>query len=131
MRVPVWIVPALVAAAAAIGVGGSRVVAAPSLVREYASAPSGRELRTASFVVKGVRCVDTADRAARQLDGQAGVVRLTAWASRARLDVLFDPEATGAGGIREAIEAPVYDEATGEITFGVYDVREVDGVKVE
>jgi hypothetical protein len=132
MKAPAWIVPALVLAAAATGIGGSRLVAAPSIVRDYAGAPSsGHEPHTATFVVKGVRCVDTADRAARQLDGEAGILRLRAWASRARLEVAFDPATTDAGKIREAIEAPVYDETTGEITFGVYEVREIDGVKVE
>ncbi|MBZ0266749.1 hypothetical protein K8I85_01210 [bacterium] len=131
MRVSGWTVPALVAIAATIGVGASRLVAAPSLVRDYAAAPSPGEVRTATFVVSGVRCVDTAEAAARQIDGEPGVVRLTAWASRARLEVAFDPAATGVQAIRDAIEAPVFDTGTGEITFGVYEVREIDGVKVQ
>ena len=131
MRVSGWIIPTLVVAAAAIGVGGSRLLAAPSLVRDYAAPSPGRDLRTATFVVQGVRCVDTAEAAARQLDGETGVVRLTAWASRARLDVAFDPSTTDVGTIRDAIEAPVFDAATGEIVFGVYEVREVDHVNVE
>jgi len=132
MRVSGWIVPTLVVIAAVAGVGGSRLLAAPSLVREYAAAPPpGHDLRTATFVVNGVRCVDTAERAAHQIDGEPGVIRLTAWASRARLEVAFDPAATGVEAIRDAIEAPVFDADTGEITFGVYEVREIDGVKVE
>ena len=132
MKVSGWVVPALVVISAAIGVGGSRLLAAPSLVHEYAAAPSsGHDLQTARFVVKGVRCVDTAASAARQIDGEPGVIRLTAWAARAQLEVAFDPAATDVEAIREAIEAPVFDAATGEITFGVYVVREIDGVKVQ
>jgi len=131
MRAPAWIVPALVVAAAALGVGGARFLAAPSVVREYDAAPASGPLSVATFVVQGVRCVDTAAQAAGQLDGRAGVHRLTAWASQARLEVAFDPAATGVAAIRDALEAPVYDEATGEFVFGVYRVREIDGVKVE
>lgn len=131
MKVPAWIVPALVIAAAGLGVGGSRLLAAPSVVHEYAATPSpGEAARTATFVVQGVRCVDTAERAARQLDGEPGVIRLAAWASQARLMVTFDPSTTGADAIRDALEAPVYDESTGEFVFGVYTVREIDGVRV-
>ena len=108
---------------------------APSLVREYAAgdaqATSPTDARTSQFVVQGVKCVDTAERAAKQLDGVAGVQRLEAFASRARLEVTYDPAQVDAAALREAIEAPVHDEATGEYLFGLYEVIEMDGVKIE
>jgi hypothetical protein len=131
MRAPAWIVPALVVAAAVLGVGGARLFAAPSLVLDYAAPPPDGPTHAASFLVEGVRCVDTAARAARQLDDEPGVIRLTAWAPRAKLEVTFDPAVTSAAALRDAIEGPVYDESAGEFRFGVYVVREIDGVKVE
>lgn len=131
VKVPAWVVPALVVACAAAGVGSARLFAAPSVVRNYAPIPSGISSRTAVFVVEGVRCVDTAEAAARQLVDVPGVFRLTAWASRAKVEVVFDPAAVNPAALAEAIEGPVLDEATGEFRFGVYSVREVDGVKVD
>ncbi|MBM4129470.1 hypothetical protein FJ250_00360 [bacterium] len=136
MRAPAWLVPLLVVASAAGGVAGARLAVAPSLVREYAApgapgAPAdAAALRTSVLVVKGVMCVDTAERAARQLDGLAGVRRLEAFASRARLEVTYDPSLADAAVLREAIEAPVHEEATGEYLFGLYEVVEMDGVKI-
>jgi hypothetical protein len=131
MRAPRWIVPALAVACAAAGVGGARLFVAPSVTREFAAAAPGAATRKAKFVVNGIRCVDTAERAAGQLAGLPGVVRFTAYAARARADVVYDPAVTGPAAIREAFEAPVHDAATGEYLFGLYTVAEVDGVKVE
>ena len=130
MRAPAWIVPALVVVAAAAGVGGARLFAAPSVVRDFGAAAPEGAVRRAVFVVDGVRCVDTAQRAADQLAGTPGVVRFAAWASRAKVEITFDPAVTDASALREAIEGPVHDATTGEYLFGVYSVREVDGVKV-
>jgi hypothetical protein len=133
MKAPLWIVPALVIAAAASGVGGARLFAAPSFVRVYdhAAATPDATKRSALFVVEGVRCVDTAERAAKQLEGESGVIRFTSWASRAKVEIVFDPAITDVTALREAIEGPVYDDASGEFLFGLYVVREVDGAKVE
>ena len=130
MKAPRWIVPALVVTAAALGVTGARLFAQPSVVRDYAEAPANATVRATTFLVEGVRCVDTAERAARQLEGEPGVVRLTAWASQAKVEVTFDPSRTDPEALREALEDPVYDASTGEFRFGVYVVREIDGVKV-
>lgn len=132
MRAPAWLVPVLVVASAAGGVAGARLAVAPSIVREYA--PAGAAAATAQtsvFVVKGVKCVDTAERAAKQLDGMAGLQRLEAFASRARLEVTYDPALVDAAALRDALEAPVHDAATGEYLFGLYEVVEMDGVKIE
>lgn len=133
MRAPAWLVPLLVAACAAAGVAGARLLVAPSVVREYASPGAVKDaaaLRTSVLVVKGVKCVDTAERAAKLLDGVAGVRRLEAFASRGRLEVTYDPESVDAPRLREALEAPVHEPATGEYLFGLYEVVEMDGVKI-
>ena len=127
MRVPHWIVPALVVVAAVAGVGGARLFAAPSVVRDFGAAPPGAAPRHVVFIVQGVRCVDTAERAARQLEDVPGVIRFTAWAARAKVEVIYDPAATGAPALKDAIEGPVFDEATGEFLFGVFAVREIEG----
>lgn len=131
VKVPAWVVPALVVACAAAGVGSARLFAAPSVVRDYAPVPTGISSRTAVFVVEGVRCVDTAEAVARQLVDVPGAFRLTAWASRAKVEVVFDPAAVSPAALAEALEGPVLDEATGEYRFGVYAVREIDGVRVD
>lgn len=132
MRAPAWLVPLLVVACAAAGVAGARLLVAPSLVEVYdrAQATNTAALRTSVLVVRGVKCVDTAERAARQLDEVAGVRRLEAFASRARLEVTYDPELADAATLREALEAPVRVPETGEYLFGLYEVVEMDGVKI-
>ena len=131
MRAPAWIVPVLVVACAAGGVAGAKLLVAPSLSEIYAVAAPDAPTRTSVFVVEGVKCVDTAERAARQLQGLAGVQRLEAYASRARVEVTYDPAVASAAAIREAFEAPVHDPATGEYLFGLYRVIEMDGEKIE
>jgi len=127
MRVPHWIVPALVVVAAVAGVGGARLFAAPSVVRDFGRAAPDATLRRAVFIVEGVRCVDTAERAAKQLADVPGVIRFTAWAARARVEVTYDPAATTTSALQEALEGPVYNETTGEFLFGVFAVREIEG----
>ncbi len=128
MKMTPWAVPALVVFFAALGIGGARLLAVPSVVRDYAPARPGPR-QTVVLVVDGVKCADTAERAANQLKDVPGVVRLVAYASRNRLDVTFLPEMAGVEAIRAAIEGPVYDESSGEYLFGVYKVVEVDGVE--
>ena len=129
MRTPQWVVPALVALCAGLGLGAGKLVAVPSLVQELA--PAGRNpLRTTVFIVDGVRCVDTAAGAARQLAGVPGAVRFMAYAARNRVEIRYDPALTSPDALREALEGPVYDEASGEYYFRVYGVVEMDGVRV-
>lgn len=129
MKVPALVVPALVVLCAALGVGGARFLVMPSVVKEFAPAAPAAGFSTTVMVVSGLKCVDTAERAAAQLEDLPGVVRFTAFASRNRAEVLFDPSRTSAEAIREAIEGPVHDKETGEFLFGVYRVVEADGVK--
>jgi hypothetical protein len=130
MRVSRWIVPLLVAAAAAAGVGGARLFAAPSYTQEFASVTPPSRIETARFVVRGLRCVDTARTVARQLEATPGVLRYVAYASRNEAQVTFDAAVVGPTALIEAIEGPVFDQRTGEIFFHQYEVVSIDGNKI-
>lgn len=130
MKAPAWIIPVLVVACTAAGLGGSRLLVAPSVVHTFAAAAPGAATRTARMVVEGVKCVDTAERAVAQLKDVDGVLKCVAYASRARLEVTYDPARTSAAAMREALEAPVLVPATGEYLFGLYQVVELDGEKI-
>ncbi len=129
MKVPGWSVPALVVLLALAGLGGARLFAVPSVVVDLSPAAQGAQ-RTTVLVVDGVKCVDTAERAAGQVKGLSGVTRFVAYASRNRVEVTFDPAVSSTAKIVEAIEGPVHDPATGEYLFHVYHVVEIDGAKV-
>jgi len=129
VRIPQWVIPTLVILCAVLGIGGARLLAVPSVVKEYSAAPAAHP-RTTLLVVSGVKCVDTAERAANQLKDLPGVLRFAAYASRNRVEVTFDPDRVGVQDIREAIEGPVYDEGTQETQFHVFQVLEVDGLEV-
>ncbi len=131
MKVPRLVVPALVALAAAAGVAGARFVERPSVVRDFEPGADDAGVRAVRLAVRGVRCVDTAAGAAQQLAGLPGVKRFTAWASGGRVEIRFDPAVTDVAALTEALEGPVYDEASQEYRFGTYAVREVDGTKVD
>ena len=125
MRVSGWVVPVLVALAALAGIGGARFLAAPSYVRDYAAA-SGRP-ETVRLVVRGLRCVDTAERLGGQFEDTPGVLRYVAYASRNEAHVTYDGTVTGPAAVRAAIEAPVVDTESGEVEFGAFEVVTVDG----
>jgi polyferredoxin len=125
-RTPRWVVPALVAALAALGVGGARLFALPSYERVYpgaATPPS--ELTFVDLLVRGIRCVSTAQTAAAQLEGIPGVARFTAYASRHEARLVFDPRQTDVEKLRRALEAPVYHEKSQEYVFHRFKVLEV------
>lgn len=131
MKAPLWIVPALIVVCTAAAAGGARLFAAPSVTREFATAAQGTVARRVVFVVGGVKCVDTAEGAARQFAEVPGVLSFAAYASRGRVELTYDAAVVGVPALIEAIEGPVYDEAAQEFRFGVYVVREVDGAKVD
>ncbi|HOT00589.1 MAG TPA: heavy-metal-associated domain-containing protein [Acidobacteriota bacterium] len=129
MRVSPWWIPAAVLLAALLGIGSASLVAVPSYTRDFQPAAAGAAgQRTTVLLVEGLRCVDTAERAAVQLEGVPGIIRFEAFASRNRAEVTYDPTWIGPAAIIRAVESPVYDEATGEVAFGIYRVVEVDGI---
>lgn len=132
MKVPFLVVPSSILAAAAAGLWSSFLFAIPSLTLDFpppdhAVAPG---LEQVSLLVEGVRCVDTAARAASTLEDLPGIRRFVAYASRARVEVQFDPQRVSRPEIVEALEGPVLMEPDGEYRFGVYRVLEVDGAKM-
>lgn len=132
MRVPHWIVPALVVALALAGLGGAKLFAVPSLevsFQDFGTVTSSRT-RTVEFLVDGVRCVDTARRAASTLEDIPGIHRFIAYASRNRVEIIYDPARVDIDQIRESLEGPVFDEESGEFLFHVFEVLEIDGKPV-
>jgi hypothetical protein len=129
VRVPKVAVPVLVVAFAGAGLFSSRFLAVPTLTRTFVqSAPALSSARTSVFLVDGLKCRDTAEKALSHLEGVAGVLGAAAYASRNEARVTFDPSVTDPRAIREAFEGPEYDPATGEIWFGRFTVVEIDGV---
>lgn len=127
MKVPRTLVPALVVLATLAGFGAARFLAAPSYVKEYPGAAKGGGAQTSVFVVDGLKCVDTAQRLASQLDDSAGVRHFVAYASRNRAEVTFDPSATTREDLVKAFEGPVFDPETQTYVFKQFKVVEVDG----
>ena len=122
--VPSWILPLLLVVLGSAGVAGSRAFALPSYSETYASG-TATEVETVHLVVRGVRCVDTARRAAAQLQDVPGVLSLVAYASRNELKLEVDPHAFNIEAVRAALESPVYDEETDQYLFHQFEVLEV------
>jgi len=122
---PVWSVPAVLLVLAIAGVSAGSAIAIPSFTREFEAGM--QQTRSVTFHVDGIRCVDTARRAAGQLEGVEGVGRFTAYASHGRATIDYDPSRTDTQALRRAIEGPMFDETTGEYIFNAYTVLEVDG----
>ena len=126
------IIPILLAGAIMVGVTAGSIIAIPSYSQEYHSGSIAEEnLRTTTFEIEGVRCVDTARRAAGQLEGMPGVVRFTAYASHRRVEIVYDEDQTDIDAIRKAIEGPMYDEASGKFYFHVFKVVQIDGQEID
>jgi len=126
VKIPKAAVPALVVLFALLGLGSARFFAVPTLTRDFAA--GGRNPnRTATFLVEGVKCRDTAEKAFEHLVGLKGLGSAEAYASRNEIRVTYDPGVTGPQAIREALEGPEFDAATGEIWFGRFRVIEMDG----
>jgi hypothetical protein len=130
MKVPNWIVPPLIVLFTLLGLGAARLMAIPSVTLEFPAArqaDAARRVDTVTLLVDGVRCVDTARRAASTLEDVAGVLSYTAYASRNRVEVGFDPDVTSAAQVAAALEGPVWEKETGEILFHQFKVLEIDG----
>jgi hypothetical protein len=127
MRLPGWTVPILVVAVAAASLAGARLLAFPSLSVEFRAPTPGSPTTVAVFLVDGVRCVDTAQQAAGALKDTDGVLRFVAYASRNRVDVTFDPDVCSVEMVRDALEGPILDGASGSFMFGLFRVIEIDG----
>ena len=132
MRVRWWVVPLLVFIAAAAGIGAGRLAIVPSFERDYVVSSDGSVSKaTAIMTVRGVKCVDTAETASGQFEGVAGVSHFVAYASRGRVEVTYDPARVRPSELVECIQSPVVDPDSGEISFGVFEVLELDGKKLK
>ncbi len=130
MKVPGIIIPLLILFFAGIGIQSSYLFSIPSVDLDFTPASAGSNTVTSIFLVDGVRCVDTAKKAASTLKSIPGMVHFTAFASRNRVEITYDPERVDTADILAAIEGPVFDEETNEIFFNVFSVLEIDGVKI-
>lgn len=126
-RVPGAAVPGLVGGLALAAYVGSGWFALPSYVWEPPEPVSSSNQAEVSLVVEGVRCVDAARLAIAQLEKVPGIVRVTAYASRHTLEVVYDTSRVEAESLRRALEAPLIDPDSGQIRFHVYKVRQIDG----
>ncbi len=129
MRMPGWVVPALVVLVTALSLAGSRLLSFPSLTVTYAH--EGSPLCTTVFLVDGVRCVDTARQAAEALRDVEGIAHLVAHASRGRVELSFDPTRCSVETLRDALEGPLWDEEARTFRFGLFRVIEIDGRNVD
>ncbi len=126
-----WLIPALIVCIAGAGIWGAGFIDIPSVTRTYSGSSSNTtSTRETVFVVDGVRCVDTARVAAKQLDATSGAIELTAYAASGRLDIVFDPSVTDVAKLKHAIEGPGYDEKEERYVFHRYKVIEIDGSPV-
>jgi polyferredoxin len=123
-RLPGWALVLPLGLALAAGLLTAEWVAFASFQRTYSSAPV-QSPATAVFTVDGVRCVDTAQMAAAQLDEVEGVLTLTAHASDRLLRITYDSAVTGPEAILQALEGPVFEEKSGAFLFNVFHVLEI------
>ena len=123
------VVPLLLVSMIAAGVLAGNLVAIPSYSQTYAESPelADESRRQVTLEVDGVRCVDTARRAAAQLDGVAGVLHLTAYASERELVVEYDGDTVAVDRLVQAIEGPVYDPEQNKFFFHIFTVVAIDG----
>jgi copper chaperone CopZ len=122
-------VPLLVLLTASLGIRGASLFAAPSFAKDFA-AVSGRPVQTVRFTIRGLRCVDTAQRVAGQLEDVPGVLRYVARAARSEAQVTYDPIVTDPQALRAAIEGPIIDAASGRILFHQFEVVSMEGVRI-
>jgi len=124
--IPAWSVIAFVILASVAGYLSAGAFSFSSYEQSYTKElpPAGR-ISSATFYVDGVKCVDTAEQAARQLTEIDGVLSLVAYASENRLDIQFDSRLMQTAALAEALEAPVWDPVGGEFLFGLFHVRKI------
>jgi ferredoxin len=121
-KLPTWVVAIIVVALVAVGYVGGDLIAIPSFAKEYNARP--KTTASVEFIVKGVRCVDSAKSAATVFDGVPGVVTFTAYASRNLVNIEFDPSEIDISTLTKYMEGPVYDATTDQFVFHVFEVLE-------
>ena len=122
-------VPILLVALVTVGTLAGNLISIPSFSQTYGNIETVDEERrqTVTIEVSGVRCVDTARRAANQLEGVAGVLGLTAYASDHELVIEYDTAVVDVDRLVQALEGPVYDAQQNKFFFHVFTVVAIDG----
>jgi hypothetical protein len=124
MKVPKWIVPILVVALTAAGLGIAQLFAIPTIEVVIDSEYMPQNVAMVTLIIPGVRCADTARSAASSVEDIAGVIKFVAFASHNRVEITYDQHLTDPESLIEAIEGPVYNAESGEFLFGVFVVSE-------
>jgi hypothetical protein len=125
------IIPIFIVLCTLGGISASGLFSIPSFSIEFPHAGfSPENLRTSKFLIEGLRCVDTATRAASTLKESPGVIRFVAFASRNTAEITYDPRLTNPDRMREMIEEPFFDKDTGEFIFNVFKIIEIDSTPV-
>ncbi len=132
MKLPPWIVPLLIMLATVAGLSSSRLFAIPSLTVDYPAPAESPPVNTqiTTFIVNGVKCVTTAQGVANALKSLPGILKLKAYGSYNRVEILFDPSQTNIKAIKKVIEGPIFDEKTANIYFNQFKVIEIDSQKI-
>ncbi len=121
---PAWLLALLILIAGTAGYFSAGAFTYSSYDQIYEEPGPGMEPARLTLFVDGVKCVDTAIGAARQLEGLPGLYDLTAYAADNRLELRIDPARLSADTIVEKLQGPVWVPETGEFHFGVFRVRE-------
>lgn len=127
MKVPTFLIPVLIVALTAGGLGAAHFIKIPTAVMSFQEIGAYVNAHKATFIVEGVSCKDRAMAALGTLSGFDGIYKVTAYASYNRIDVLYDPQKTGVSEIGKRFEGPVYIEETGEYIFNMFKVIKIDG----
>ena len=125
MKVPYTLVPVAIVLVTVASLWSTHLFSIPTLTVVYGE-PAG-DVRTAHLLVQGVKCKDTAKRAASSLEDTPGLLRCVAYASYNRMEIDYEPGRISMDEIREMLEGPVYAKETGEFLFHQFKVIEIDG----
>ena len=120
-------VPAILLILTLAGLAGGNFIVVPSFATDYNEEHVPGETRNVTFIVDGVRCVDTAEIASTVFDGFDGILSFTAYGSRNEVVLEYDPEVIEVDMLKKIMEGPVYDEESDQFVFHVFKVLEIDG----
>ena len=123
-KVPGAVVPGLVVVLALFAGLGSSWVWIASYEWE-SSAPQQAATEQVQLRVQGVKCAHSGKKAAAQLEKIPGVQRIEVFASRGILRVSYDSTRLDERALRQALEAPLLDQESGSLHFGVFKVIDV------
>lgn len=132
MKIHPAIIPLTIVGLILAGVFASSLLVFPSYSVVFSDITSNsQDSVSTNFTVEGVRCVDTAARAAQTLKELDGVGSVTAYASKNSMVVLYDNKKISPEKIIKVIEGPIFDTETGTYLLHQFKVLEIDNLKVD